>query len=117
MSTASNVTRSGAAFRPRVVQLMKFLVRWLIDWPQRLAGYLGWLAPLFARITVGWVFLLSGWGKLNSLSQVTENFIGWGIPLPQGLAPFVSGGGFFGGPVLVLCLVARVSAWALGLRR
>ena len=68
---------------------MKFLVRWLIAWPQRVAGCLAWLAPLFARITVGWVFLWSGWGKLNNLPQVIENFVGWGIPLPGVLAPFV----------------------------
>jgi putative oxidoreductase len=36
---------------------MKFLARWLIEWPQQVAVYLSWLAPLFARITVGWVFL------------------------------------------------------------
>ena len=28
-----------------------FLVQWLIEWPRRVAGYLTWLAPLFARIT------------------------------------------------------------------
>jgi len=41
---------------------VKVLVQWLIDWPRRLAGHLGWLAPLVARIVVGWVFLWSGWG-------------------------------------------------------
>ena len=73
---------------------MKLLVQWLIDWPRRVAGHLAWLAPLFARITVGWVFLWSGWGKLHNLPQVTENFIGWGIPFPH--------------------LLTRISAGALG---
>jgi putative oxidoreductase len=94
---------------------VKFLVQWLIDWPRHIAGYLGWLAPLFARITVGWVFLWSGWGKLTSLPQVTENFIGWGIPLPHLLAPFVSGVEFFGGLFLLLGLLTRISAAALGI--
>ncbi len=94
---------------------MKFLVRWLIEWPKRVAGYLGWLAPLFARITVGWVFLGSGWGKLNNLRQVIENFVGWGIPLPGVLAPFVSGVEFFGGLFLLLGLLTRISAGALGI--
>ena len=94
---------------------MRFLVQWLIDRPRRVAGYLTWLAPLFARITVGYVFLLSGWGKLHNLAQVTENFIGWGIPHPRLLTPFVSGVEFFGGLFLLLGFMTRISAGALGI--
>jgi putative oxidoreductase len=94
---------------------MKFLSRWLIEWPQQVSEYLGWLAPLCARITVGWVFLWSGWGKLHHLPQVIENFIGWGIPHAQLLAPFVSGVEFFGGLCLLLGLLTRISAGALGI--
>jgi len=93
---------------------VKFLVQRLIDSPERVAGYLSWLAPLFARITVGWVFLWSGWGKLNNLPAVTENFIGWGIPFPHLLTPFVSGVEFFGGLFLLAGLISRISAGALG---
>jgi putative oxidoreductase len=93
---------------------VNFLIRWLIDWPRRVAGYLTWLAPLFARIVVGWVFLLSGWGKLNNLAAVTDNFVGWGIPAPHLLAPFTSGVEFFGGLFLLLGLLTRISAGALG---
>jgi putative oxidoreductase len=93
---------------------MRTLVRGLIDWPESVARHLSWLAPLFARITVGWVFLLSGWGKLHNLPQVTENFIGWGIPFPHLLTPFVSGIEFFGGLFLLLGLLTRISAGALG---
>ena len=46
------------------------MVQWLIEWPRRVAHHLTWLAPLFARITVGWVFMLSGWGKLHALPPV-----------------------------------------------
>jgi len=94
---------------------VNFLIRWLIDWPRRVAGYLSWLAPLFARIVVGWVFLLSGWGKLNNLAAVTDNFVGWGIPAPHLLAPFTSGVEFFGGLFLLLGLLTRISAGALGI--
>ena len=88
--------------------------RCLIEWPRRVAGYLQWLAPLFARIVTGWVFVLSGWGKLHNLPAVTQNFIGWGIPFPQLLTPFVSGVEFFGGLLLLLGLMTRISAGALG---
>jgi putative oxidoreductase len=94
---------------------MKFLARWLIEWPQQVAAYLSWLAPLFARITVGWVFLWSGWGKLHNLPQVTENFISWGIPFPHVLTPFVSGVEFFGGLFLLLGFLTRISAGALSI--
>jgi putative oxidoreductase len=94
---------------------MKLLIDWLIDWPRRVAQHLIWLAPLFARITVGWVFMLSGWGKLNNLPQVTENFVGWGIPFANVLSPFVSGVEFFGGLFLLLGLLTRISAAALGI--
>ncbi len=92
---------------------MKYLFNMLIDWPQRVAQHLQWLAPLFARIVVGWVFLWTGWGKLTHLPLVTENFAGWGVPFPQVLAPFVSGVEFFGGIFLVLGLLTRISAGAL----
>jgi putative oxidoreductase len=92
-----------------------FLVQWLIEWPRRVAGHLTWLAPLFARITVGWVFLLSGWGKLNDLPTVIENFVGWHIPAAHLLAPFVSGVEFFGGLFLLVGFMTRISAGALGI--
>jgi putative oxidoreductase len=94
---------------------MRLFVHWLINWPERIARHLDWLAPLFARITVGWVFLWSGWGKLNNLPQVTENFVGWGIPNAHLLAPFVSGVEFFGGLFLLVGLLSRISAGALGI--
>ena len=93
---------------------MTRLVDWLIGWPERTASHLLWLGPLFARLTVGWVFLWSGWGKLQSLPQITENFVSWGIPFPQLLTPFVSGVEFFGGVFLLAGLLTRISAGALG---
>jgi len=91
------------------------LVDWLIGWPERTAAHLTWLAPLFARITVGWVFMWSGWGKLHNLPRIIENFIGWGIPFPHVLTPFVSGVEFLGGTFLLLGLLTRISAGALGI--
>jgi putative oxidoreductase len=93
---------------------MRLLLDWLIGWPQRTARHLTWLAPLFARITVGWVFMWSGWGKLNSLPKITANFVDWGIPFPHILTPVVSGIEFFGGLFLLAGFLTRISAGALG---
>jgi putative oxidoreductase len=93
---------------------MRRLIDWLLVWPESVAQHLLWLAPLFARITVGWVFMLSGWGKLHNLPQVTENFIGWHIPFPHFFTPLTSGIEFFGGLFLLLGLLTRISAGALG---
>jgi putative oxidoreductase len=93
---------------------MNLFNRCLIEWPRSVAAYLQWLAPLFARIVCGWVFLLSGWGKLHNLPAITQNFIGWGIPFPHVLTPFVSGVEFFGGLFLLVGFLTRISAGALG---
>ena len=77
---------------------MRLLLDWLIGWPQRTARHLEWLAPLFARITVGWVFLWSGWG----------------IPFPHVLTPVTAGIEFFGGLFLLAGFLTRISAGALG---
>ncbi|MDR3418617.1 MAG: DoxX family protein [Nevskia sp.] len=92
---------------------MRTLIDWLIGWPERTARYFLPLGPLLARITVGWVFLWSGWGKLNNLPQIVENFVSWGIPFPHILTPFVSGVEFFGGLFLLAGLLTRISAGAL----
>lgn len=93
---------------------MNVLNRYLIEWPRGVASHLQWLPPLVARIVCGWVFVLSGWGKLHNLAQVTENFVGWGIPFPHVLTPFVSGVELFGGLFLLVGLLTRISAGALG---
>jgi putative oxidoreductase len=94
---------------------MKFLIRWFVAWPEQVAAYFRWLAPLLARLTVGWVFLWSGWGKLTHLPLVIDNFHNaWGIPYPEVLAPLVAGIEFAGGLFLLMGLMTRISAGALG---
>jgi uncharacterized membrane protein YphA (DoxX/SURF4 family) len=53
--------------------------------------------------------------QLNNLPAMTENFASWHIPAPHLLTPFVSGIEFFGGIFLLLGLLTRVSAGALGI--
>src|SRR3981189_2819247 len=89
---------------------MNFIVNLLILLPAQIASYFSWAGPLLMRLVVGYTFMLSGWGKLNNLPQVTENFVGWGIPFPKILTPFVSGVEFFGGVMLILGLFTRIPA-------
>jgi putative oxidoreductase len=71
---------------------------------------LRWLPPTLARLTLGWIFLLSGWGKLNHLSDVIDFFSSLGIPAPQIQAPFASGVEFLCGGLLLAGLFARFAA-------
>lgn len=89
------------------------IINVLILWPEKIASYILYLGPLVARLVVGEVFLMSGWGKLQNLELVTENFVGWGIPLPNILTPFVSGAEFICGILLILGLFTRLSAGIL----
>jgi putative oxidoreductase len=89
---------------------MYFLVNWLILLPAQIASHFSWAGPLIMRLVVGYTFMLAGWGKLNNLAQVTENFAGWGIPFPTILTPFVSSVEFFGGIMLILGLFTRIPA-------
>jgi putative oxidoreductase len=89
---------------------MNFIVYLLIRLPAQIASHFAWAGPLIMRIVVGYTFMLSGWGKLNALPQVIENFTEWGIPLPKILTPFVSGVEFFGGIMLILGLFTRIPA-------
>ena len=53
-------------------------------------------------------------GQVAELPAIIDNFAGWKIPAPHLLAPFVSGVEFFGGILLLLGLMTRISAGALG---
>jgi putative oxidoreductase len=80
------------------------------DWSRIVAGWLSWAAPLAVRITVGVVFMGTGWTKLQNLPAITRNFTAMGIPAPEILTPFVSGVEFVGGLLLLLGLLTRFAA-------
>lgn len=89
---------------------MNFIANLLIRQPANIASYFAWAGPLIMRLIVGYVFMLSGWGKLNNLPQITQNFAEWGIIFPKIMTPFVSGVEFFGGIMLILGLFTRIPA-------
>src|SRR5947207_15578010 len=89
---------------------MHFIINLLVLLPAQIASHFSWAGPLIMRLIVGYTFMMTGWGKLNNLAQVTENFVGWGIPFPRILTPFVSGVEFFGVAMLILGLFTRIPA-------
>jgi putative oxidoreductase len=78
-----------------------------------LAHQLEWLPPLLARITIGSVFIQSGWGKLHHLDKVIGFFTQLGIPAPQIQAPFVASVEFGCGTAVFLGLLTRLTALPL----
>lgn len=89
--------------------LVQKLLAVLILWPEKIASYFLWAGPFLVRVVVGYVFMLTGWGKLNNLPHMIELFTDWGIPYPHILTPFVSGVEFFGGLCLILGLFTRIA--------
>ena len=89
---------------------VNFIVNLLILLPARIASYFSWVGPLVMRLVVGYVFMLTGWAKLNHLPQMIQNFTEWGIPFPDILTPFASGVECFGGVLLILGLFTRIPA-------
>lgn len=71
------------------------------------------LAPLSIRLTVGAVFIGSGWGKLHDLDKVTEFFAELGIFAPSLNALVVACTEFVGGLALFIGLGTRLAALPL----
>jgi putative oxidoreductase len=69
---------------------------------------LAFVGPTLARLTVGLVFIGTGWGKLHSLSDVTEFFTTLHIPAPAFNARLTAATEFFGGLAVLLGLGTRL---------
>jgi putative oxidoreductase len=75
-----------------------------------LAKRLELLGPTLARLTVGLVFVGTGWGKLHTLPDVTDYFASLHIPAPGLNAAVAAGTEFFGGILMLLGLGTRFAA-------
>jgi putative oxidoreductase len=71
---------------------------------------LAWLPPLLCRLAVGWVFVESGWGRLNNLDMGIEFFTQLGVPAPMIMAPLVSATELGFGTLIFIGLFTRLSA-------
>ena len=72
-----------------------------------------WVGPLALRLSLGAVFLGTGWGKLHNLGQVTGFFTELGIPFPAVQAAMVSGIELVGGTLILLGFFTRLAALPL----
>lgn len=82
----------------------------LINRVRGLLETFSWLPPLLARIAVGWIFMISGWGKLHNLDKVTAFFTDLGLPMPGFQALLVATTEFAGGLMLLAGLAARMAS-------
>lgn len=71
---------------------------------------LNWLAPLVARVTLGVLFMSTGYGKVHSLDKVAAFFTELGIPMPALNAVVVSYVELIGGALLLVGLASRLAA-------
>jgi putative oxidoreductase len=78
-----------------------------------LAKKLDWVALFVARLTVGVLFVSTGWGKVHHLAKVTSFFAELGIPMPGLNATVASYTELVGGSLLVIGLASRVASLPL----
>lgn len=74
---------------------------------------LSFIGPTLARLTVGVVFMGTGWGKLHSIPDVTSFFTDLGIPFPGFNARLTAGTEFFGGLLILMGAGTRLVALPL----
>jgi len=75
-----------------------------------IAAKLSWLPPALTRLTIGVIFLGTGWGKLHNLQKVTEFFAQLHIPAPGFNAALVATTELVCGGLILLGLIARLAA-------
>ncbi len=74
---------------------------------ERVGNGFRWLSPTLARLTIGLVFLQSGWGKLHDLDKVVGYFTELGLPDPAFQARLASTAELVCGGLLLLGLATR----------
>jgi putative oxidoreductase len=75
-----------------------------------LADRLSFLGPTLARLTLGVVFIGTGWGKLHGLDKVTDFFTELGIPAPGFNAVLASSAELICGALLLVGLLSRLAS-------
>jgi putative oxidoreductase len=84
-----------------------------IDRLRAIGDKASFIGPTLARLTVGIVFIGTGWGKLHTLPDVTEFFASLHIPAPAFQARLAAGTEFFGGVLVLVGLGTRLASLPL----
>lgn len=71
------------------------------------------IPELISRLTIGLVFIESGWGKLHNLPKVVEFFESLNIPYANLQAPFVGTLELVAGALILFGLMTRLSSLTL----
>jgi putative oxidoreductase len=74
---------------------------------------LDWVVLLVARVTVGGLFVSTGWGKVHNLAKVTAYFHELGIPMPGLNAVLASFSELICGTLLLVGLASRLASLPL----
>jgi putative oxidoreductase len=94
-----------STFRERAVRL-RGLVHSVSD-------RLRWLPPTVARLTIGLVFLQTGWGKVHNIQKVVGFFTELGIPAPELQARLAATAELVCGALILIGLFTRVASLPL----
>jgi putative oxidoreductase len=94
--------------------MKNFFVRCFLEWPESLSSHFGWLAPLFGRLVIGWIFLWRGWSDVHG-RRITSEFGQWGFSHTHYLSPAISGIELAAGIFLLLGFITRLSAGTLAI--
>jgi putative oxidoreductase len=74
---------------------------------------LRWLPPTVARLTIGLVFVQSGWGKFTNIQKVVGFFTELGIPAPEFQARLAASAELVCGALVLVGLFTRVATLPL----
>jgi putative oxidoreductase len=86
------------------LKTMTFKARELIE------SSLGWFPPILTRLSLGILFLETGWGKVHNFEKVIEYFTSLGIPAPSFNAHFVGFTELICGTLLLIGLATRLAS-------